>query len=273
MAPEQMQRPHEVDARADIWSVGVVLYELLTGKNPFEAGNFADVYARVLFDVPVLPHQHNRAIKTTLSNVIMKALDKDPEARFADVAEFAAALVPFGSRQAAACARRVSRILNCTRLGTTSKKTSQPSAVRLVERETRVRSIAGELGSDRPFWRRGAVAGVAACAGIGAALLYGAPEPAHWGSVNVATHRVLDALEGRTSATPDSASEPAAPKREDGASGLVCTGTLAPHTRAAPAGARQAREQARMSRCAAIPSAPEVRTGSQASDCKARFVR
>lgn len=90
MAPEQLQG-HAVDHRADMFSVGVLLYQMLTRKRPFD-GSLAAVMQQLIFVDPPLPSTVAAGIPPAFDAVIMKALAKQPEQRFATAAEFAAAL-------------------------------------------------------------------------------------------------------------------------------------------------------------------------------------
>src|SRR5918995_1715802 len=91
LSPEQAQG-HPVDARADLYSIGVVLYELLTGVVPFDAETPVTVALKQVSESPVPPIQRNPAIPPALDAVVMRALRKDPDARFQDADEFIAAL-------------------------------------------------------------------------------------------------------------------------------------------------------------------------------------
>jgi len=110
MAPEQMQGSTEIDARTDIWALGVVLYELCTGESPFFAETMAAIYGRVIAVEPASPCTLNADVPEALANVIERCLSKDPSARPSSVAELAALLAPFGSADAAAYARSTVRI-------------------------------------------------------------------------------------------------------------------------------------------------------------------
>ena len=97
MSPEQVRSPKTVDHRTDIWSLGVVMYELLTNSMPFGGDEINETFAQVLEKEP----QPVRAIVTGvpegLERVVMKCLQKNRDNRFSDVAELARALVAFGS--------------------------------------------------------------------------------------------------------------------------------------------------------------------------------
>jgi serine/threonine-protein kinase len=97
VAPEQIRSAKKVDARADIWSLGVVLFELLAGRPPFDGDGAGDVLGAVLGDaVPTLrsvcPH-----VPEGLSSVVARCLERQIDARPRHVVELAEALAPFGS--------------------------------------------------------------------------------------------------------------------------------------------------------------------------------
>jgi hypothetical protein len=92
MAPEQIIAAKEVDHRADIYALGVVLYEMLTGERPFKCNPGQVLFAHLQQPVPN-PREVNQAIPVQAAYVVMKALSKDPNDRFQSVGELAAALV------------------------------------------------------------------------------------------------------------------------------------------------------------------------------------
>jgi len=101
MAPEQLRSSKDVDARADIWALGAMLYELVTGRLPFEADNVAHLCTMVLSEVPRPPSELRGEIPAALSDAILRCLKRDPAARFPGVDELVATLEPFAPTWAA----------------------------------------------------------------------------------------------------------------------------------------------------------------------------
>jgi serine/threonine-protein kinase len=112
MSPEQLMGAADVDARADIWALGVSLYELVSGELPFAATSDAEVGVRVIRDAPVPPHERAPGIPVGLSTVILRCLEKEPSKRFTNVAELAAALEPLSTPQPSSVRERVGRVLS-----------------------------------------------------------------------------------------------------------------------------------------------------------------
>src|SRR3954470_13249135 len=91
ISPEQAQgRP--VDARSDLYSIGIVLYELLTGRVPFDAESAVTIALKQVSEEPPRLSQLNPEISPQLEDVVIRALQKDPAYRFADADEFIQAL-------------------------------------------------------------------------------------------------------------------------------------------------------------------------------------
>ena len=88
MSPEQvMSSP--VDGRSDLYSLGVILYEMTTGKSPFKGDNLPSIFQAILQDTPPAPELNDSPMSQKLSNLIMKCLSKDPADRFQSGLEMA----------------------------------------------------------------------------------------------------------------------------------------------------------------------------------------
>jgi len=106
MSPEQYQSARSVDRRADLWSMGVILYELVTGVCPFRGTNLIDLFAAVLAASPVPVTQLRPDCTPGLDAVVRLCLSRDRANRYDSASELAAALAPFaGPRGLASVAR------------------------------------------------------------------------------------------------------------------------------------------------------------------------
>jgi serine/threonine-protein kinase len=110
MAPEQMQgRP--IDVRADIWALGTILYQAVTGRHAFDGKTLPEVCAKVLGQDPPSLRSIKPQLPAELEQLVQRCLKKDPAERYADVSGFAAALAPFGSPGALRSMERINRVL------------------------------------------------------------------------------------------------------------------------------------------------------------------
>ena len=100
MSPEQIRACPDIDGRADVWSLGCVLYELLTARHAFDAPTLMQVCAVVLEREPPALRGHAKGVPAELEAVIWRCLQKAPADRFQTVEELATALRPFSSRGA-----------------------------------------------------------------------------------------------------------------------------------------------------------------------------
>ena len=111
MSPEQMASAASADQRSDIWSLGTILYELLAGEIAFGGVTTAEVCARVLQGSAVPIAQIQGDVPGELAAIVGRCLEKDPARRYANVAELARALAPFGTSGARASAASIARVL------------------------------------------------------------------------------------------------------------------------------------------------------------------
>ena len=115
MAPEQMKSGRSADPRSDIWSLGVVMYQLINGRPPFAGESYAELVLKVGAERPEPMHVQ---LPQGLHDVIFRCLEKDPNRRHQSVAELARLLAPYATDPGAGAqsASRSARILMGSRI-------------------------------------------------------------------------------------------------------------------------------------------------------------
>jgi serine/threonine protein kinase len=93
LAPEQIL-DHAQDARSDLFSLGIILYQIATGVRPFDGNSLEAVCAQIISASPLPPSRHNPVLPPEFDRIVMRCLAKDPEQRFATAQDLAAALYP-----------------------------------------------------------------------------------------------------------------------------------------------------------------------------------
>jgi serine/threonine-protein kinase len=179
MAPEQMMSSRDVDPRADVWALGIILYELLTGAPPYDADTMPELVYLVTQREPP-PIESKRAglpaLPAGLVAAVHKCLRRDRAERFQDVAELATALVAFGPPRCDVSLERIQRVLRvpgATRAPAESSPHVEPAAPTVAAAPTAstwAQSRAGTGARQRPA----VVAAAATVAGVCIAILAGA---------------------------------------------------------------------------------------------------
>jgi serine/threonine-protein kinase len=111
MSPEQMQSPKDVDAQTDVWAMGVILYELLAARVPFDGETIPEVAIKVATQAPPSLKAIRPDVPEGLEAAINKALEKSKAARYRNVAELALALGDFAPMRSRGLVERICGIL------------------------------------------------------------------------------------------------------------------------------------------------------------------
>jgi serine/threonine protein kinase len=96
MAPEQVRNAKQVDARADVWALGVILYELLTAKRPFEGVTLGELLIAIVEQTPVPIPAHRPDVPPGLDEIVQRCLKRNPDERIASAISLAQALAQYG---------------------------------------------------------------------------------------------------------------------------------------------------------------------------------
>ncbi len=128
MSPEQMESSRGVDARTDIWALGVILFELVTSQVPFQGEAITELALKIV-TAPTPPvSQYLPGAPPGFDSVIHRCLEKDRARRYANVSELANDLLPFGPASARLSVDRISRILGGAGAPRPSFHSSPPQA-------------------------------------------------------------------------------------------------------------------------------------------------
>jgi serine/threonine-protein kinase len=171
MSPEQLRSTRDVDARADIWSMGAILHALLTGAPPYDGESNADVSAKIIRDLPTPIRQLRPEVPAELEAIVLRCLEKDPATRYPDVAELAKALAAVTVRDSVKSS--AARVVRGSLAHAPTVHSTPPPPIVAASGPTRTASAWGETGrSGKVDATRGTrkLAGVVAAVALAAVL-------------------------------------------------------------------------------------------------------
>jgi serine/threonine-protein kinase len=136
MSPEQMQSAPDVDHRTDIWALGVILFELLTTVVPFEGNSLPEVCVKVATRPPRSLRELRSDMPEEVETTITRCLEKDPDKRFENLAEFAGSLFPFAGKGARLSIERIVQVSRKARTLAAKAASDGASTLRPSDRAT-----------------------------------------------------------------------------------------------------------------------------------------
>ena len=183
MSPEQIESGNTVDARTDVWALGVILFEILTGAVPFYGATISEVSFKIAARPPPSIRAYRPTVPERLEQAVFACLEKDRERRLRTVADVALALHPFGSRRARVSVERIADTIQAAGQSApalsaaatalsgwpSSPPSAQPSRVETLPALGRT---ASDRSGGRAMTRLLALGGVLVLAGGVAALLH-----------------------------------------------------------------------------------------------------
>jgi serine/threonine-protein kinase len=181
MSPEQCEGKGHIDSRSDVYSLGVVMYELLTGRVPFPGEGFGEILVAHLTREPEPPSKLNPDVTPELEAIVMHAIEKDRNRRFQTMDEFGAAVSDAAGHLASYKQLPAHQSTTGMRpaVGAQGSTTQGPTATNH-PRPTTLSGSAGEVDAQPPRKSKAPIfvgAGVLAAAGVAVVLVMGGKKP------------------------------------------------------------------------------------------------
>jgi serine/threonine-protein kinase len=167
MSPEQMASSRDVDQRADVWAIGCVLYELITGRVPFEAETMPQLCTLILHQEPPPPRSIRPEIPDGVASAIMRCLRKDRAQRYPNVAALAMDLAAFSPDAGPRSAERISRVLSSSGISSPALVSSNfPAHVAASNTGSQAWGTTQVARSNRAVWLGAVIAALLAAGGV-----------------------------------------------------------------------------------------------------------
>jgi serine/threonine-protein kinase len=112
MSPEQLNSARDVDVRADIWSLGIILFELLTGKLPFSGGSIPQLCVAIMHAPALRASTLRPDVPAGLEAIVARCIEKDRTQRYGNIADLSRALLDFAPARSSVSVERVTHVLS-----------------------------------------------------------------------------------------------------------------------------------------------------------------
>jgi serine/threonine protein kinase len=184
MSPEQMRSSKDVDAQTDIWALGVILFELVSGRPAFLADSVTELAIKVANEPTPAIRSLRPDVAEGLEAVVAKCLEKDRRQRYRNVAELALALLPLAPKRAKASVDRIAGIIHAAGLSASAfaAPSSPPMAATVAAPGTIGpvgRTTVESSGRKTAVLGAGLAGAVVVVAVVGSAISWPRPAPSH----------------------------------------------------------------------------------------------
>jgi serine/threonine-protein kinase len=176
ISPEQAKSARSVDARADVWSLGVILHHLLVGQPPFVGDSLTEVLSAILFSPPKQLSEALVGAPPELEEILLRCLEKDVEKRTPSVVALAVALAPWAQPDSRAAISRIASAPPTKRSSASAADEAQKGAA-VADEGSRVSTGTAARGRQRATLKTAAFAVVVACGTAGAVFFAWHQEP------------------------------------------------------------------------------------------------